>query len=194
MFLYRFALIPARYFAASPFKDFVGDPLDYLPFVTIMFLHGGWLHLIFNMWTLWLFGPTVEDRLGTAATSCSTSAAAPVASFAHAAFNPPSIDSGARRLGRDCRRARHASSCSFPSPGSSSSCRSSSFRCSSRCRPFVFVGLWFLIQLLQGTAELFCVVDGWRHRVVGPCRRVRRRPRARPPADAVEAALPALLP
>ena len=28
------------------------------------FLHGGWLHLIFNMWTLWLFGPTVEDRLG----------------------------------------------------------------------------------------------------------------------------------
>jgi membrane associated rhomboid family serine protease len=29
-----------------------------------MFLHGGWLHLILNMWTLWLFGGAVEDRFG----------------------------------------------------------------------------------------------------------------------------------
>jgi len=32
--------------------------------VTCMFLHGGWLHLIGNMWFLWLFGNNVEDRLG----------------------------------------------------------------------------------------------------------------------------------
>jgi membrane associated rhomboid family serine protease len=29
-----------------------------------MFLHGGWLHLFGNMWTLWIFGDNVEDRLG----------------------------------------------------------------------------------------------------------------------------------
>ncbi len=29
-----------------------------------MFLHGGWLHLIFNMWALWIFGDNVEDYLG----------------------------------------------------------------------------------------------------------------------------------
>jgi membrane associated rhomboid family serine protease len=29
-----------------------------------MFLHGGWMHLIGNMWTLWIFGDNVEDRLG----------------------------------------------------------------------------------------------------------------------------------
>ncbi len=29
-----------------------------------MFLHGGWLHLLGNMWTLWIFGDNVEDRLG----------------------------------------------------------------------------------------------------------------------------------
>ncbi len=42
------------------------DPalIDYLPFATNMFLHGGWLHLIVNMWTLWLFGPAIEDRFG----------------------------------------------------------------------------------------------------------------------------------
>ncbi|MGW8257022.1 MAG: rhomboid family intramembrane serine protease, partial [Thermoguttaceae bacterium] len=32
--------------------------------ITCMFLHGGWLHLIFNMWFLLLFGNSVEDRLG----------------------------------------------------------------------------------------------------------------------------------
>jgi membrane associated rhomboid family serine protease len=31
-----------------------------------MFLHGGWLHLIGNMWFLWLFGNNVEDSMGHA--------------------------------------------------------------------------------------------------------------------------------
>jgi membrane associated rhomboid family serine protease len=35
-----------------------------LSLVTCMFLHGGWLHLIGNMWFLWLFGNNVEDHLG----------------------------------------------------------------------------------------------------------------------------------
>src|SRR5437868_13866197 len=32
--------------------------------VTSMFLHGGWSHVIGNMWYLWIFGDNVEDRLG----------------------------------------------------------------------------------------------------------------------------------
>lgn len=32
--------------------------------VTAMFLHGGWLHLISNMWFFWIFGDNIEDRLG----------------------------------------------------------------------------------------------------------------------------------
>ncbi|OHB86094.1 MAG: hypothetical protein A2V98_26065 [Planctomycetes bacterium RBG_16_64_12] len=35
-----------------------------LSLFTCMFLHGGWLHLIGNMWFLWIFGNNVEDRLG----------------------------------------------------------------------------------------------------------------------------------
>jgi membrane associated rhomboid family serine protease len=31
---------------------------------TSMFLHGSWMHLIFNMWFLWLFGNNVEDSMG----------------------------------------------------------------------------------------------------------------------------------
>jgi membrane associated rhomboid family serine protease len=35
-----------------------------LPFFTSMFMHGGWLHLLGNMWFLWIFGDNVEDALG----------------------------------------------------------------------------------------------------------------------------------
>lgn len=32
--------------------------------LTSMFLHGGWFHLLSNMWFLWVFGDNVEDRMG----------------------------------------------------------------------------------------------------------------------------------
>lgn len=34
--------------------------------LTCMFLHGGWTHFVGNMWTLYLFGDNVEDRMGSA--------------------------------------------------------------------------------------------------------------------------------
>ncbi len=62
---YYFGIVPARY-SHPEWAAMVGLPLDdYWPFVTSMFLHGGWLHLIGNMWTLWIFGDNVEDRMGT---------------------------------------------------------------------------------------------------------------------------------
>jgi membrane associated rhomboid family serine protease len=38
--------------------------LTYGAVVTSMFLHGSWLHLIANMWFLWLFGNNIEDSTG----------------------------------------------------------------------------------------------------------------------------------
>lgn len=32
--------------------------------LTHMFLHGGWMHLLGNMWFLWIFGNNVEDAMG----------------------------------------------------------------------------------------------------------------------------------
>ncbi|MGE0552500.1 MAG: rhomboid family intramembrane serine protease [Gemmatimonadales bacterium] len=34
--------------------------------ISSMFLHGGWLHLLANMWFLWVFGNNVEDSMGRA--------------------------------------------------------------------------------------------------------------------------------
>jgi len=63
-FFYVFGLVPARY-SHPEWARVVGLPLDdYWPFLTSMFLHGGWMHLIGNMWTLWIFGDNVEDRTG----------------------------------------------------------------------------------------------------------------------------------
>jgi len=62
-FITSFGFIPARFFALLETHPEKYLSL-YLPFLTTMFLHGGWLHLIANMWTLFIFGDNVEDRLG----------------------------------------------------------------------------------------------------------------------------------
>jgi membrane associated rhomboid family serine protease len=40
------------------------DGREPLTFLTAMFMHGGWAHIVFNMLFLWIFGDNVEDRLG----------------------------------------------------------------------------------------------------------------------------------
>lgn len=63
---YLFGTVPAR-FTHPDWAAEVGFPLNsYWPFLTSMFLHGGWLHIIGNMWTLFVFGRNVEDQMGPA--------------------------------------------------------------------------------------------------------------------------------
>lgn len=61
--IHNYGVIPLRYtdpqWAAS-----TGMGVSLVPLFTSMFLHGGWVHLIGNMWTLWIFGDNVEDRMG----------------------------------------------------------------------------------------------------------------------------------
>jgi len=57
------SIVPARYTQPDIAGLFTWRE-QLLPLVTSMFLHGGWTHLIGNMWSLWIFGDNVEDRLG----------------------------------------------------------------------------------------------------------------------------------
>src|SRR6266704_2043502 len=63
--LLSFAVIPARYTQPEVAQLFTLSQ-QIFAFFSSMFLHGGWLHLLGNMWTLWIFGDNVEDRLGRA--------------------------------------------------------------------------------------------------------------------------------
>jgi membrane associated rhomboid family serine protease len=60
-----FYLLGARPFELTRHMDV--PPFDWFPFwatlFTSLFVHGGWLHLIVNMWYLWLFGAGVEDAM-----------------------------------------------------------------------------------------------------------------------------------
>lgn len=49
-FISRYAIVPDRF--------------QYIDLLTSMFMHGGWMHLIGNMWFLWIYGDNVEDVLG----------------------------------------------------------------------------------------------------------------------------------
>jgi membrane associated rhomboid family serine protease len=50
-FIFNYGLVPARIHAFA--------------FLSFMFIHGGFWHLLGNMWSLYIFGDNVEDRLGS---------------------------------------------------------------------------------------------------------------------------------
>ncbi len=55
LFFYTFGLVPLK---------ITQNGWDFYSLFTNMFLHGGWFHIISNMWALWIFGDNVEDRMG----------------------------------------------------------------------------------------------------------------------------------
>ena len=62
-FIYIYGLVPARY-AIPQISAYFTAGQQVISFLTFMFLHGGFFHLLGNMWSLYIFGDNVEDRLG----------------------------------------------------------------------------------------------------------------------------------
>src|SRR6266496_5127563 len=60
-FVYQFGVVPTHVELALAHLNLAGV---FLPILTSMFLHGSWLHIIGNMWVLWIFGDNIEDHLG----------------------------------------------------------------------------------------------------------------------------------
>lgn len=62
-FVYTYGLVPARY-SMPQISSYFSTGQQLLSWISFMFLHGGFWHLLGNMWSLYIFGDNVEDRLG----------------------------------------------------------------------------------------------------------------------------------
>ena len=54
--------VPARFLAQQ--GEHLLNPAGFLPVFSSMFLHANLIHLLSNMWVLWIFGDNVEDCMG----------------------------------------------------------------------------------------------------------------------------------
>jgi membrane associated rhomboid family serine protease len=81
-FIFRWASIPAH--LQHP------DAHAVLTIFTSMFLHSGWMHVIGNMWFLWIFGDDLEGRLGRFHFLAFYFVSGLVSDLAHMASNPAS--------------------------------------------------------------------------------------------------------
>jgi len=62
-FIYIYGLVPARY-SVPHIRSYFSFGQQVFAVLSFMFLHGGFWHLLGNMWFLYIFGDNVEDRLG----------------------------------------------------------------------------------------------------------------------------------
>ncbi len=152
-FLYHWGLVPARYFVPDWALARGLDPTDWWPFLTNTFLHGGILHLVFNMWTLYIFGPAVEDRMGSVPYLLFYLACGVGASFAHAWMNPtstlPAIGASGAIAGVTGAYMRL-----FPHSRVVVMVPVFFYPFFFELYAFIFAGFWFLTQLMQGMASL----------------------------------------
>jgi len=151
--LYRYALVPARYFRPDWAAAHGLSANDYLPFLTNTFLHGGWLHIILNLWVLYIFGPALEDRLGGARFAALYLLAGIAASFTHAVFN---ANSTAPTLGASGAIAGiiAAYAVRFPTAWVTLVIPIFIFPFFFNVPAVLFAGLWFLMQLISGFSAL----------------------------------------
>ena len=83
-------LIPERFLTLGERFGFL-RPVLYVPFLTSIFLHGGYLHFLLNMLFLWIFGDNVEDRMGHAGYTLFFLTGGALAGAAHVVANPASV-------------------------------------------------------------------------------------------------------
>ena len=65
VFLFEFSLEPYSRNDFIAAYGMVPDNFSFISLLTSMFLHGGWMHVLGNMWFLWIFGDNIEDILGS---------------------------------------------------------------------------------------------------------------------------------
>ncbi|MGQ9512465.1 rhomboid family intramembrane serine protease [Thermodesulfitimonas sp.] len=161
----------ARTYGVVPARDLpalIYHPLSlgtYIPFLTAMFLHGGWFHVLGNMLYLWVFGDNVEDAMGRGRFLLFYLLAGFAGSLAHVLANPgttvPTIGASGAVAG-----VLGAYFVSFPRSRVLSLVPIFFFITLVELPAVLFLFLWFAMQLLNGVASLAIpgqTVAWWAH-------------------------------
>ena len=90
VFLFEMSLDPYTRNTFISAYGMVPDEFTWRTLLTSMFLHGGWMHVLGNMWFLWIFGDNVEDILGHGKFLLFYLACGAVAGLAQVLFDPSS--------------------------------------------------------------------------------------------------------
>ena len=116
--------------------------------LTSMFMHGDLFHLLFNMLFLWVFGNNIEDRFGHFKFIIFYLVCGVGAAFAHAVFNPDSLIPMVGASGA-ISGVMGAYLLLFPQVPILTLIPLFFFFQLVRVPAFIFIGIWFLIQLLS---------------------------------------------
>ena len=155
--IYQFGVVPTHWFVSS-LSDFLDWPRLFLTLLTSQFLHGGVLHLGFNMLYLWIFADNVEDRLGPLRFVCLYLGSGVVAAIAQVLVAPrssiPMVGASGAIAG-----VLGAYLLLFPSAKVVTLVPLGWFWETVELPAFVFLGFWFLLQWIQGLTTIGQVAD-----------------------------------
>lgn len=124
-----------------------------LPLLTCMFLHGGWMHLIGNMWFLYLFGDNVEDGLGKGRFVAFYLAGGVLGSLAHAAVDTASPIPTVGASGA-ISAVMGGYMLMYPQARVLALVPLGRVMQMIELPALMFIGLWFVMQAFQGVASL----------------------------------------
>jgi len=165
LFLFRYGFIPAKIFRPVLVAKYYAYqfgwrvPVEYtlseglLPMFTCMFLHGGVIHVVGNMWFLWIFGDNVEDCLGHLGFLLFYLTCGAISSIVHALSSPlsPVVTIGASGA---VAGVMGAYMLLYPRARVMTLIWILFFVDVVPIPAFLFLFYWFLIQFLSGTASL----------------------------------------
>jgi len=174
-FIYRFGVIPAeltsgneyeRYLVADGYIDIASPLPTWATMFSSMFMHGGWMHFLGNVWFLWIFGDNIEDKFGHFKYLLFYLAAGVIAVWLFVAFN---ADSQIPLIGASGAIAGvlGAYLVLFPLSRVRSLLILFIFISFVRVPAFILLGIWFISQFFFGLGSL-AVDDGngiayWAH-------------------------------
>ncbi|MGH2607282.1 MAG: rhomboid family intramembrane serine protease [Anaerolineales bacterium] len=154
-------------FALVPSEVTGLQPAGLITLVTSMFLHGGWFHVISNMWTLYIFGDNVEDRMGSSRYLAFYLLGGIVAGLTHVYFSP---STSAPTVGASGAIAAVLGAYFILFPASRVITLVPLFFLPwlMEVPAVVFLGVWFLTQVLSGLVTIgaageFSNIAWWAH-------------------------------